>query len=187
MKNVDFVFERDMCKGANVVVNRFVFTFISTSWMWVVYGIQHRYSFICNCICLTSIAMILIPFLLTAVWIFVARWFSVDNIGRCEDVEETQNDFLANYLGYVFIGIGVDDLRVFVMVYLIIFVLTFAAQNKCFNPVLLLFKFKYYDVTTSNGTKVFVITTKNIRTLNDVATDNLRRINNMSYIDFGRR
>ena len=176
-----------MRKEINVVINRLIFTFTSTVWIWVVYSIQQQYSFICNCVCLTSIAMIFIPFLLTAGWLFVARWFSVDNIENCEDVEETQNDFLANYLGYVFIGIGVDDLRVLVMVYLIIFVLTFAAQNKCFNPVLLLIGFKYYDVTTSNGTKVFVISRKNIRTLNDVATDNLRRINNMSYIDFGRR
>lgn len=168
------------------MINRFVFTFLSTSWIWVVYGIEQKCSFICNSIIITSIAMVSAPFLLTAVWLFSARLFSVDNIGGCGDVEEAQNDFLANYLGYVFIGIGVDDILVLVMVYLIIFVLTFAAQSKCFNPVLLIFGYKYYDVITSEGTKVFVVTRRNLRIPNEVEFDNLRRINNMSYIEIRR-
>ncbi|MBD5111953.1 MAG: hypothetical protein HDT42_05380 [Ruminococcaceae bacterium] len=168
------------------MINRFVFTFLSTSWIWVVYGIEQKCSFICNSIIITSIAMVSAPFLLTAVWLFSARLFSVDNIGGCGDIEEAQNDFLANYLGYVFIGIGVDDILVLVMVYLIIFVLTFAAQSKCFNPVLLIFGYKYYDVITSEGTKVFVVTRRNLRIPNEVEFDNLRRINNMSYIEIRR-
>ena len=168
------------------MINRFVFTLVSTSWVWVVYGIVQQCSFICNIVIFTSIAMILIPFLFTVVWLFAARWFSADNMGGCEDVDEAQNDFLANYLGYVFIGIGVDDLQVLIMVYLIIFVLTFAVQSKCFNPMLLIFGFKYYDVTTSEGTKVFIITRRNLRKADDVEFNNLRRINNMSYIEIGR-
>ncbi len=120
-------------------------------------------------------------------WLRATRWFSVDNIdGGFGDIEETQNDFLANYLGYVFIGVGVDDILVLVMVYLIIFVLTFAVQNKCFNPVLFILGFKYYDLTTSESTKVFVITRRNLRTPDEVEFDDLRRINNMSYIEFRR-
>lgn len=170
----------------DTVINRFVFTLVSTSWVWVVYGIEQQCSFICNSVIFTSIAMILTPFLFTVVWLFAARWFSADNMGGCEDVDEAQNDFLANYLGYVFIGIGVDELKVLIMVYLIIFVLTFAVQSKCFNPMLLIFGFKYYDVTTSEGTKVFIITRRNLRKADDVEFNNLRRINNMSYIEIGR-
>lgn len=169
------------------MINRFVFTFISTSWIWVVYGIEQKCSCIFNNFIVTSITMVLAPFLLTAGWLFLARWFSVDNIaGGCEDIEEAQNDFLANYLGYVFIGIGVTDTLVLLMVYLIIFVLTFAVQNKCFNPVLLIFGYKYYDVTTSEGTKVFIVTKRDFRTSDDVDFNNLRRINNMSYIEIRR-
>lgn len=169
------------------MINRFIFTFISTSWVWVVYCIQQRYSFIFDSFLITSLFFILVPFLLTIVWLRATRWFSVDNIdGGCGDIEETQNDFLANYLGYVFIGVGVDDILVLVMVYLIIFVLTFAVQNKCFNPVLLILGFKYYDLTTSEGTKVFVVTRRNLRTPDEVEFDDLRRINNMSYIEIRR-
>lgn len=169
------------------MINRFVFTFISTSWILVVYGIEQKCSYIFNSFIVTSIIMGLTPFLLTFVWLIFARWFSVDNIaGGCEDIEEAQDDYLANYLGYVFIGIGVNDILVLVMVYVIIFVLTFAVQNKCFNPVLLIFGFKYYNVTTTKGTKVFIVTREKLRTPDDVEFNNLRRINNMSYIEIRR-
>lgn len=158
------------------VINRFVFTFVSTSWVRVVYGIERQCSFICDSVIFTAIVIILAPFLFTAFWLLVSRWFSVDNISGCEDVDEAQNDFLANYLGYVFIGVEVNDLQVLIMVYLIIFVLTFAVQSKCFNPVLLIFGYKYYDVTTSKGTKVFVITRRNLRKADEVEFNNLRRI-----------
>lgn len=171
----------------DIVINRFVFTFISTLWVWVVYSIQQRYSFMFNSYLITSLFLIFTPFLLTILWLWTARWFSVDNIvGGCVDIEEAHNDFLANYLGYVFIGVGVDDSLVLVMVYVIIFVLTFAVQSKCFNPVLLIFGYKYYDVITSEGTKVFVVTRRNLRTPDEVEFDNLRRINNMSYIEIRR-
>lgn len=120
----------------DAVINRFVFTLLSTSWVWVVYGIEQRWSFVFGNVLLTSFALISVPFLLTIVWIVLAKCFSHDNIVNCADIDEANNDFLANYLGYVFIGIGVDDLQILIFVYLIIFVLTFAVQSKCFNPVL---------------------------------------------------
>lgn len=168
------------------MINRFVFTLLSTSWVWVVYGIEQRWSFVFGNVLLTSFALISVPFLLTIVWIVLANCFSHDNIVNCADIDEANNDFLANYLGYVFIGIGVDDLQILIFVYLIIFVLTFAVQSKCFNPVLLIFGFKYYDVTTSEGTRVFVISKRNLRKPDEVELNNLRRINNMSYIEHGR-
>lgn len=169
-----------------IVINRFVFTLLSTSWVWVVYVIEQKCSFICGNVIFTSIAMILIPFLLTAIWLLAARFFSADNIDGCEDIDEAQNDFLANYLGYVFIGIGVNDCQILIMIYLIIFVLTFTVQSKCFTPTLLILGYKYYDVTTSNGTKAFIVTRRNLRTPNEIEFNNLRRINNMSYIEIGR-
>lgn len=170
----------------DAVINRFVFTLLSTSWVWVVYGIEQRWSFVFGNVLLTSFALISVPFLLTIVWIVLAKCFSHDNIVSCADIDEANNDFLANYLGYVFIGIGVDDLQILIFVYLIIFVLTFAVQSKCFNPVLLILGFKYYDVTTSEGTRVFVISKRNLRKPDEVEFNNLRSINNMSYIELGR-
>lgn len=168
------------------MINKLVFTFISTSWVWVVYAIQCKWSFIFNSHTLTSIAMVLVPFLLTIVWLYVARLFSVENLSGCEDVDEAQYDFLANFLGCVFIGVGLDDFYVLLMIYLIITFLTYAAQNKCFNPVLLIFRYKYYNVTTTEGAKAFIITKRKLRNADEVEFNNLRRINDMTYIEIGR-
>lgn len=170
------------------MINRFIFTLISTSWVWVVYGIQNRWTLPYNIFMPTAIAMILIPMLLTLIWLFVAeKFFSSENIsGGCEDIEEAQNDFLADYLGYFFIGIGIDDYKVLIMVYLIIFIFTFLSQRKLFNPLLLLMGYKYYNITTTNGIKMFLILRKELRSSDEVEFDSLRRINDMSYIDVGR-
>lgn len=170
------------------MINRFIFTLISTSWIWVVYGIQKRWTLPHNCFMFTAMAMILIPMLLTLIWLFVAeKFFSSENIsGGCEDIEEAQNDFLSDYLGYFFIGIGIDDYKVLIMMYLIIFIFTFLSQRKFFNPLLLLMGYKYYNITTTNGIKMFLISRKELRSSDEVEFDSLRRINDMSYIDVGR-
>ncbi|MEI2988527.1 MAG: hypothetical protein V8T22_05585 [Oscillospiraceae bacterium] len=170
------------------MINRFIFTLISTSWVWVVYGIQNKWILPYNSIISTAIVMILIPMLLTLLWLLVAeKFFSPENIsGGCEDIEEAQNDFLSDYLGYFFIGIGIDDYKVLIMVYLIIFIFTFLSQRKLFNPLLLLMGYKYYNITTTNGIMMFLISRKELRSSDEVEFDSLRRINDMSYIDVGR-
>lgn len=57
------------------MINRFVFTLLSTSWVWVVYGIEQRWSFVFGNVLLTSFALISVPFLLTIVWIVLAKCF----------------------------------------------------------------------------------------------------------------
>lgn len=170
------------------MINRFIFTLISTSWVWVVYGIQNGWTLPYNSFMYTAIAMILVPMLLTLIWLLVAeKFFSSENISSgCEDIEEAQNDFLSDYLGYFFIGIGIDENKVLIMVYLIIFIFTFLSQRKLFNPLLLLMGYKYYNITTTNGIKMFLISRKKLRGSDEVDIDSLRRINDMSYIDVGR-
>ena len=46
----------------DAVINRFVFTLLSTSWVWVVYGIEQRWSFVFGNVLLTSFALISVPF-----------------------------------------------------------------------------------------------------------------------------
>ena len=52
--------------------------------------------------------------------------------------------------------------------------------------MLLILGFKYYDVTTSEGARVFVISKRDLRKPDEVEFNNIRRINNMSYIELGR-
>lgn len=169
------------------MVNKFIFTLISTSWVWVVYGIQSQWVLPYNKFIPTAIMLILTPMLATLIWLFISeKCFSPDNInGGCNDIEEANNDFLSDYLGYFFIGIGIDEIKILIMVYLIIFVFTFVSQRKMFNPLLLILGYKYYNIETKNGTKAFLISRKTMRRSDEVDLNSLRRINNMSYIDVG--
>lgn len=62
--------------------------------------------------------MLLIPLLLTLVWLINAVKFSAKESiqGDCQEIEEANNDFLANYLGYFFIGIGLDKLETLIII-----------------------------------------------------------------------
>ena len=158
-------------------LNQILFTIISTSWTLVVYGIQQKWTLFNLNIFISSIILIVSPIFLTFIWLLTANKFLPnDNIsGGCKDIEEANNDFLADYLGYFFIGIGIDE-----------FIFTYISQSKCYNPLLLIFKYKFYNVTTNNGTKIFLITKKELRNSKDVYFKKLKRINNMSYFDIGK-
>ena len=174
-------------KGGVTMINKIIFTLSSTSWIFVIYGISEEASFINHSRVLTGLTLLLIPIFLTVVWLINAtKCSSIDNIqGECQDIEEANNDFLSNYLGYFFIGIGLDKLETLVIMYIIIFVFTCVSQNKYYNPLLLLFGYKYYNATICGGTKVFVISKKDIRNPKDADFSCIRRISNMSYIDVG--
>ena len=174
-------------KDGDAMLNKVLFTLSSTSWIFVIYGISEEVSFVNDSKVLTGIVLLLIPLFLTSAWLINAvKFCSKESIqGDCQEIEEANNDFLANYLGYFFIGIGLDKLETLIIIYIIIFVFTCVSQSQYYNPLLLLFGYKYYRATTSRGTSVFVISKKDIRNPQDADFSCLRRISNMSYIDVG--
>lgn len=174
-------------KDGDSMLNKVLFTLSSTSWIFVIYGISEEMSFVNGYKVLTGIVLLLIPFILTLIWLInTIKFSSKESIqGDCQNIEEANNDFLANYLGYFFIGIGLEKFETLITIYVIIFIFTCVSQNQYYNPLLLLFGYKYYRATTSKGTSVFVISKKDIRNPKDADFSCLRRISNMSYIDVG--
>ena len=169
------------------MISRIIFTLSSTLWIFVIYGISEEMSFVNNSQMLTGITLLLIPTLLTVAWLINATKLTPKESiqDSCQDIEAAINDFLGNYLGYFFIGIGVDKPETLVIMYIIIFIFTCVSQSQFYNPLLLLFGYKYYHATTSGGAKVFVISKKDIRNPQSADFSCLRRISNMSYIDVG--
>jgi hypothetical protein len=104
-----------------------------------------------------------------------------DNLATCKELEEADSSFLPVYLGYFFIGLSVDSLQHLIFVYVIIFSFTCLAQMKYFNPVYLLFGYRYYNIETIKGEKVFLIAKKGLRNAKDANFERLRRINNITY------
>ena len=166
------------------IIDKFLFTLVSTMWILIVYAIDHKCSCVLGSFIATTAVLILIPIILSALWLlFIKIAKSSENIASCRSVEEINNDFLADYLGYFFIGLGINNVTTLFIAFGIIFAFTFASQNQYFNAVFLLFRYKYYSVETGEGTKVIIISRNNYRNSNNVESDKLRRINNGIFLE----
>lgn len=166
------------------IIDRFWFTLVSTMWIIIVYAIVHKCSCIWGSFASTTIILITIPTILSALWLlFIRVTKTSENISSCSSVEEINNDFLANYLGYFFVGLGLNDVATLFIAFGIIFVFTFASQNQYFNAVLLIFGYKYYSVETSEGTKVLVISQNNYRNSDAFVSNKLRRVKDGVFLE----
>ena len=168
------------------IIHKLFFTLISTIWIVIIYGIDQKWNFLNQSIFLTDVCLIAMPFILIAFWIIITKaGCSSDNVSNCENIDEVNNDFLANYLGYFFIGIGLDNCHTLVCIYIIVFIFTFASQTQFFNPMLLLIGYKYYYITTDKGTKIMIISRQTYRNAKELQTENLKRLSDTGFIEFG--
>nr|UWI49647.1 hypothetical protein NZ312_16230 [Clostridioides difficile] len=137
---------------------------------------------------ISYIIFISIPVILTYISLILTQCLSDDNIeGNIKDVEQANNAFLPSYLGYFFVALSVSDWETLIFIFIIIFVFTYFSQTLYFNPLFLIFKYKFYYITTGNNVKIFVITKKQIRNAKELSFKKLKRINNFTYIDIGGR
>lgn len=168
------------------ILHKLFFTVISTAWIIIVYAIDQKWNCFKDSYVITAIILICIPFVLTFLWYLCIRiCHTEDNITACNDIDEVNNDFLANYLGYFFIGIGLENFQTLILVYIIVSVFTFVSQTQFFNPMLLLMGYKYYYVTTPEGTKVMIISRRIYINANQLSTENLKRLCDNTFIEYG--
>lgn len=166
------------------IIDKFLFSFISTSWIIIVYSIDKKSTWFFGSYIFTTVFMMSMPLLLSGLWLlFIKVTKSSENISSCNCVCEISNDFLANYLGYFFIGLGLDDVITLIIAFVVIFVFTFASPNQYFNAVLLIFGYKYYSVETSEGTKILLISRTSYRNSVNVNSSKLKRINNGVFLE----
>lgn len=101
------------------------------------------------------------------------------------------HEYLPVYLGYIFVSLslpvlmnGKIDWQTLIIVYVLIcFFVTFS-KTLCFNPLFIIFGYGYYQVTTKNGVKVFVITKRKIKKGEDnLIFEHLHKVNELVFID----
>ncbi len=161
---------------------RLLLTLNSTSWVIVVYGIKEKWSIWNLPYWVFCIFLLLAPVALSVLSIIITGTFSKDDLNECKGVQSANIEYLAVYLSYLFVGLGIEDGITLVFVYTIIFVFSLVSQSQYFNPLFLLFGFKFYHITTASGSKVFLITKADIRNPTTASFKSLRRINNTTYI-----
>lgn len=138
-----------------------------------------------------TIISFVIPFAAAVIGLIFAGKLSKDNIlvGSIKEIltEEANSTFLPVYLGYFFVALSVGNCQTMVCVYFIVFVFTFVSNISCFNPVFLLFGYRFYYITTSDHAKCFVITRQKLHAdVKDVQFKELRRISSHTFIDMDR-
>jgi len=126
----------------------------------------------------------LIPLLTTLLSLWMANFLDTESIEKnVLQVEQANNAYLPSYLGYFFVALSITDSTTFIYVYSILFVFTFLSQTLYFNPLFLLYGYKFYYIVNSNNVRVFVITRKNLKLPETAKFPKLYSINNFTFID----
>lgn len=135
---------------------------------------------------ISYVIYILFPFFLTGISILVTRFLSDDNM-ECDakDIEQANNAYLPSYLGYFFVALSVPFNDTLIFIYAILFLFTFFSQTLYFNPLFLLWGYKFYYITKDNNIKIFLISKKIIRVSKNLNFQKLKRINDFTFIDIG--
>jgi hypothetical protein len=134
---------------------------------------------------ISYLAYIFVPVLLTGISISLSRWLGKDGFsaGDVVEIAHANNSFLPSYLGYFFVALSVPNWDVLIVVYGMLFIFTFSSQALYFNPLFLLYRFEFYNVTTRNGASVFLISRKRYKLPADVVIQVAHRINDYTFIE----
>jgi hypothetical protein len=170
------------------IVLRVLLTFNATSLLLVIYQIKdpfllseiegvQRYAF--------NLALVSIPMGLTAFSIWLSQWLGQDSFDKDEiaSIEYANNAFLPSYLGYFFVALSIPNTETLIFVYTILFVFTFVSQALYFNPLFLLYGYKFYNVATKRGTSIFLISKDEYRIPSEVVIPIARRINGYTFLE----
>lgn len=130
---------------------------------------------------------LLIPILSTGLSILLSNQLGKDDFkaGEVRSIEHANNSFLPSYLGYFFVALSIGNWETLWFVYGVLFVFTYLSQALYFNPLFLLFGYEFYNITTKNGTAIFLISRHRYKNPDDIQIPVAYRINNYTFIERG--
>lgn len=165
---------------------RMLLTFNSTSWVIVLFGVKQEWTLWNIPNWAFSLILLLLPIITSLLSLILSKYLPNDNMSSCTEVEYANSSFIPTYLGYFFVGLSIENITQLLIVYLLIFLFTQLSQTEYFNPIYLLFGYKFYHIKSSKGTKLFIITKRKIRNANQENFENLKRINETTFIELRR-
>lgn len=129
---------------------------------------------------------VLVVLLLTKLSIWLSSKLGKDtfNSGDIVSIEYANNSFLPSYLGYFFVALSIGNWETLIFVYILLFIFTFFSQALYFNPLFLVFRYNFYNLTTENGATIFLISKDDFKKPKEIEIDTYR-INNYTFIDGG--
>lgn len=130
---------------------------------------------------------LIMPILSTGLSILLSKYLGKDEFraGEVASIDHANNSFLPSYLGYFFVALSIANWEALWFVYGVLFVFTFLSQALYFNPLFLIFGYEFYNITTKNGTAVFLISREHYKSPDDIEISIAYRINNYTFIERG--
>ena len=128
---------------------------------------------------------ILVPLISTGLSILLSSRLGRDTFkqGEVASIEHANNSFLPSYLGYFFVALSIGNWETLAFVYALLFAFTLLSQALYFNPLFLIFGYEFYNITTKNGTAIFLISRHKYKKPDEVAISTAFRINNYTFIE----
>jgi len=140
---------------------KLLLAFNATSLILVVFFIKEQYYFYSLYkypLWVSYIVCILCPVVTTWISLILKKFLSDDSIEKQPlNIEQANNSFLPSYLGYFFVALSVSTTETLWFIFFILFVFTFCSQAMYFNPILLILRYQFYNVTTADNVKIFLI------------------------------
>lgn len=174
---------------------RLLLTFNATSLLVIIFLVQKTYTlgyFFSGCTFLVELPnavsyllYLSVPIIFTGISILLRRFLGKDDFrgGTVSTIEHANNSFLPSYLGYFFVALSIGNWETLFFVYGVLFVFTFLSQALYFNPLFLLFRFEFYNITTTNGAAIFLISRQKYKVPDEIDIETAFRINNYTYIE----
>ncbi|NLA64196.1 MAG: hypothetical protein GX857_13475 [Bacteroidales bacterium] len=179
---------------------RLLLTFNATSLLVIIFLVQKGYTLsyfladVANLNWLNTLPntvsymlYILVPLLSTGLSILLSSKLGKDDFkqGEVASIEHANNSFLPSYLGYFFVALSIGNSETLAFVYAILFAFTFLSQALYFNPLFLIFGYEFYNITTKNGTAIFLISRHKYKKPDEIVISTAFRINNYTFIEQG--
>lgn len=146
----------------------------------------------CLNIILDMVVYIGVPVLMSLVSLWWMKLQGKDSINAgVKEITPVNHEYLPVYLGYIFVSLSLPNTmsggivwKALGIVYILICLFVTCSKTLCFNPLFIVFGYGYYQVTTNNGVRVFVLTKRAIRKSGGNPTfPHLTKVNELVFVD----
>lgn len=165
-----------------LIKEEYVFDFLKHPKIIEIYKIVINY--IPYKIIILGIAYLVVLVILDVILLMITPFISnIDKIERetVDEIENATEAYLPCYLGYFFVALSISNFQIFLIIFTLIFFLTKGAKLAHFNPVLILFGYRYYFCKI-DGVKNLLITKDKLKNPKNVEYNKLYRINDFTFI-----
>ena len=103
--------------------------------------------------------------------------------GDVVTIKHVGSEFVPSYLGYFFVALSISSIQTLLVVCLLISIFVYNSQIYYFNPVYMIFGYKFYSVELDGGVVVLLISKKYYRIPASIEIPVVYRINDYSFIE----